>query len=475
MWRSPLPVRAAGVTAVAAGADFSCELTTTGGVKCWGDSGELGDGGICNPLCATPVDVVGLTTGVAAITAGDFHACALTTGGGVKCWGWDFHGQLGDGRTCGTYCHTPVDVVGLTSNVTAIAAGSAYTCALTSTGGVKCWGANDFGELGQGSSTGPDACGRDSVCSTTPVDVPGLTSGVTAIAAGPPSCALTTAGGVKCWGGNTAGELGSGTTHGPETCYLGASCSTSPVDVQGLRSGVTAISASLYNGCALTTEGAVWCWGSNIGGQLGHGTSTGPETCFLGPCSSSPVEVTGLATGVANVVVGNSTACAIGSARMLKCWGSNAFGKLGDGITTGPQQCGTFRFGCSTTPVEITALGNDVAAASVGWFHTCALTMTGSVKCWGQNDYGQLGDGTTTSRSVPADVVATPPYPVGDVNCDGTIDAIDAALILQFDARLISQLRCQQNADVNHDHNINSVDALLVLDFIAGYLVQLPP
>jgi alpha-tubulin suppressor-like RCC1 family protein len=169
-------------------------------VKCWGQNyyGQVGDATVINKLI--PTDVRGLTSGVAALSAGGSHTCALTTGGGLKCWGWNLYGQLGDGTT--TNRSTPVSVSGLASGMKAINGGSRHTCALTSGNAAKCWGWNAYGQLGNG-TTG---------LSSFPVDVSGLASGVNVIRAGYyDSRALLTSGGLRCWGDNQYGELGDGT------------------------------------------------------------------------------------------------------------------------------------------------------------------------------------------------------------------------------------------------------------------------
>lgn len=160
------------LTQIAAGDDHTCALTTSGGVRCWGFNGEgqLGDGTTTDR--STPVDVVGLGGGVAAIAPGGSHTCALTTGGGVKCWGANFAGQLGDGTQAQRL--TPVNVSGLTSGVAAISAGEYHTCALTTGGGMKCWGYNTDGQLGDGTTTGR----------LIPTAVSGLAIGVVHIAVG---------------------------------------------------------------------------------------------------------------------------------------------------------------------------------------------------------------------------------------------------------------------------------------------------
>jgi RHS repeat-associated protein len=356
------------LTAVTIGDTHVCALTVQGGVKCWGYNahGELGDGTTTNRT--TPVDVIGLTSGVVAIDAGGNHTCALMTSGGVKCWGYNGYGQLGDGTT--TNRTSPVDVVGLTSGVVAIAAGgdgvlNGHTCALTTSGGVKCWGQNRSGQLGNGGQ-------QDKY---TPVDVSGLTSGVAAIAAGGGhSCAVTTGGAAKCWGYNASGQLGDGTTTDRHR----------PVDVSGLSSGITIITAGYYHTCARTTSGGIKCWGSNGYGQLGDGTITYRTT---------PVNVFGLSSGIVAVTAGGFHTCALTTNGGGKCWGRNDLGQLGDGTTNQ-----------HTLPTNVSGLTSGVAAISTGDSHSCVVTTSGGVKCWGYNARGELGNGTTGGYStLPVD------------------------------------------------------------------------
>lgn len=190
---------ASGVVAIATGGYHTCALTTAGAVQCWGrnSNGQLGDSGNTNHN--TPQQVTGLTSGVAAIAAGDYHTCARTTAGAVQCWGWNIFGQLGDGSYNSS--NVPQPVTGLGSGVAAIEAGGNHTCAQTTTGALQCWGNNFYGQLGDGSK----------ISSNTPQPVTGLASGVEAIAGGDyHTCALTTDGAAQCWGYNGNGELGNG-------------------------------------------------------------------------------------------------------------------------------------------------------------------------------------------------------------------------------------------------------------------------
>jgi alpha-tubulin suppressor-like RCC1 family protein len=349
-------------TGVGAGQSNSCAITSAGGLKCWGTNsyGQVGDGTTTPRL--VPTDVSGLSSGVAAVNPGYHHNCAVTTSGGAKCWGQNSYGQVGDGSLSTKY--TPTDVSGLTSGVTAIATGFYHTCALTSAGGVKCWGYNTYGQLGDGTTTSK----------YTPTDVSGLTSGVIAISVGDyHSCAVTSAGGAKCWGYNASGRLGDSTT---VSKYV-------PTDVTGLTSGVTAITASSGHTCAIVSGGAK-CWGSNSYGQLGDGTTTG---------KTSPIDVSGLSSGVTMMASDGTHTCALTSAGAAKCWGYNYSGSVGDGTTINRY-----------TPTDVVGLGSGVAAITAGTSHSCALTSGGAVKCWGYNGSGQLGIDSYTNKTTPTDV-----------------------------------------------------------------------
>jgi hypothetical protein len=345
-------------------------------VKCWGSNhnGELGNGTTTDAAGAGPVDVTGLTSGVSAISAGGSHTCAITSGGGVKCWGYNLYGQLGDGTN--TDSSVPVDVSGLTSGVSAIAVGWSSTCALTDIGGVKCWGNNHFGWLGDGTTTDRSV----------PVDVSGLTSGATAIAVGTlHSCAVMRGGGVKCWG--------YGYSDDPTV-----SSSSVPIDVRGLGSGATAISAGLDRTCVLTDVGEVMCWSPRLAPASGQG--------FPGPLV--PVDVPGLAGGVVAIATGEYHTCALTSSGGVACWGSNAYGELGN-----------FSMPATEAPVEVAGMTSGVSAIAMGGMHSCALTSGGGVWCWGSNVQGQLGTlQRCSSTSIPVDVpllgaVATPSPSLG--------------------------------------------------------------
>lgn len=303
--------------------------------------------------------------GVIKVVAGWTHTCALTAEGRVKCWGNNQDGQLGDGTR--TAKHVPEDVVGLLGTARDMALGERHTCVLTSGGSAKCWGNNHEGQLGDGSRA-------DRV---SPVDASMLPDGLRMIAAGEHhTCVLTAVGGVKCWGNNQEGQVGDGSTE----------LRTKPVGVQGLDRGVAAIATGWRHTCAVTTAGGVKCWGSNKDGQLGDGTALGHLV---------PVDVTGLSGGVNGLVAGGRHTCAVITGGAVKCWGHNERGQLGDGTTID-----------KATPVPAVGLA-DVAVLAAGWQHTCALTTGGLVACWGNNEKGQSARDGGFMKTVPAIVGPT--------------------------------------------------------------------
>ena len=341
---------------IATGGGTTCALTTTGAVKCWGGAsfGSLGNGS--NTDSNKPVDVIGLSNGVSDINTRNGVTCAITTAGAVKCWG---------GLPFETL-YEPVEVTSLSSGVKAISVNGDHGCALTNIGAVKCWGVNEYGQLGNGST----------ISSSTPVDVIGLNIGVIAISVGSYfSCALTSGGAVKCWGWNFFGDLGNNSR----------SNSATPVDVVGLSSGVKAISAGGEHTCALTSAGTVKCWGRGASGELGNGT--------FDALRSTPVDVIGLGSEVNAIATGSGQSCALTGAGVIKCWGGNSYGELGNGSPN-----------YFNTPVNVTELSG-IKAISVGGGHICAITSAGGVKCWGFNFYGQLGNGSRTTTSTPVDVI----------------------------------------------------------------------
>lgn len=350
--QGPPPTASGRIETVQAGYSHTCRLTAGGAVSCWGTgaSGELGDGTML--ARSTPNQPAGLSQDVAAITLGWSHACALTKAGAVKCWGHNWGGELADGTR--TNRRTPVQVVGLTSGIVTIAAGYRHTCAIDAAGTAKCWGAH---------SATPNVY--------TPTPVNGLTGRVITVASGGShDCALLHPGEVRCWGHNTDGQLGNNSNKDSAT----------PVPAAGLGGGVMGISAGYDHNCVVTSGGAALCWGRNDSGQLGDGTTTGRAV---------PTQVVGLTQGVVAISAGEHHTCAVIRDGNVKCWGANDAGQLGDGTTTGRP-----------TPTLVVGLAAS-SSISVGEAHTCAVTTTGRSYCWGNNRSGQLGDGTWTNRLTP--------------------------------------------------------------------------
>jgi len=229
----------------------ACAITSNGGAECWGydKHGVLGLGVATTTAHLTPAPVVNLS-GVEQLSMGEFHSCALTTGGNVKCWGYNGFGELGNGELGGSDAYpTPVDVVNLTG-AKQIAAGKQYTCAITADDGVACWGSGSYGKLGNGTLN----------FKSSPFPVSNL-SDVGQVASGfGHACAVKHDGTVWCWGRNDYGQLGNGSI---EEAHV-------PVQVPNI-SDAARVATGFYHTCAATDSGQVFCWGRNSRGQLGIG------------------------------------------------------------------------------------------------------------------------------------------------------------------------------------------------------------
>ena len=389
-----------GIVAISSGYAYTCAVTTGGNVKCWGDGGfgQLGNGGTANS--STPVDVHASSSDssalsdIDAVSLGYYHTCAVTTGDNVVCWGHAGHGQLGNGGA--TDSLTPVDVHASStdnsalSGIAAIDAGGYHTCAVTTGGNVVCWGAGNFGRLGNGGVTS----------SFTPVDVHASStdnsalSGITAISSGGShTCALTEGNNVVCWGNGDSGELGNGRTDSSSTLV---DVQTSSNDNSPLG-GIIGISSGSFHTCA-TTGSNVVCWGRGHYGQLGNGRTASSSTSVDVQTSSSDPSALG---GIAAISSERSHTCALTGGSNVKCWGDGSSGELGNGGTDSSSAA----VDVQTSSSDPSALGG-IAAISSERSYTCALTEGGNVKCWGEGTYGQLGNGGTDSSSAAVDVHA---------------------------------------------------------------------
>jgi alpha-tubulin suppressor-like RCC1 family protein len=384
-----------------------CEIHANGELRCWGSNtfGEVGNGTQNQAL--SPVPVQGMSSGVAAVAVGEGGTiCAAKQDGTVWCWGANDVGQLGIGTTTPPLTPpqtTPVQVPGLT-NVTALAAGFEFTCALKSDGTIWCWGRNEMGQLGIGTSGVANN-------QSSPVQVPVVNNAVAIDASGQQACWLNAAGKVFCMGANEFGQLGDGTT----------TMRPSPVQANLGLAGVTAkgITMGEFHTCAIVdgdlVPGEVVCWGSNNARQLGdpgYGSQRTAGVPIVMDQTSNGRRVLG---NVTSISAGAFHTCALRSESSLFCWGDNGTGALGSGVT-GPvssgfgfnvigadydyfmnptNECANFATGCR----QVLAAGSIAVTSGAG--NTCALLSNGNAQCWGFNRDGNLGDGTTTNRLDP--------------------------------------------------------------------------
>lgn len=356
------------LTQVSTGGQHSCAIGPNG-TWCWGGDqfGQLGDGHPGSFADSVPALVLGAPV-LAQVSAGGNHSCGVTAAREAWCWGADASGELGDGVPVSGGLVVKVAGSGAGAlQFTQLSAGAAHTCAITTTSAVYCWGSNTSGQLGDGSTTQRDA----------PTLVPGTGAGgllFTAISAGDNhSCGVTTTGEGYCWGSNSGGALGDGTgTDHP-----------SPTLVSGSGTGsliFTGIAAGFRHSCAVTTLMTAYCWGDDSQAQLGD-VPGGPQlTPHLVPGSGSSPELF-----IAITAGGNHT-CADAQGGFSYCWGENANGQIGNGtqVTT-------------NGPAFVASFGSKLSAGS---FSTCRVENAGGVTCWGRNASGQVGIGTTAVQVV---------------------------------------------------------------------------
>ncbi len=379
--RSASPART--IVAISAGDAHTCAVLDNGTVACWGynGDGQLGDGTTVNsddPVLVTGGAMTGRTA--VDVSSGATHTCALLDNASIACWGDNDSGQLGNGTTEDSL--VPVFVSGGAlegRTVTSVSVGYYFTCALLDNHTVACWGSNDSAQLGRNTS--------DVAQSSTPIAVgsfaPSGSSGGAAIDSGAHhSCTIRVSGAVTCWGMNSQGQLGTGTDL--------PSKQTMSVASGGAMVGRTAqeISAGLSHTCAVLDNNALACWGSNSDGQL---SSTAPQ-----PSAPSPTLVTGGALEgrtVTDVSAGTFHTCALRDDAAVVCWGGNSSGQSGVDAETS-----------SDVPVLVSGSalsGRTATAVSAGGTHTCAVLDNGTAACWGANNLGQLGNGTTSASSFP--------------------------------------------------------------------------
>ena len=339
-----------GAVQVSTGLGHACAVMANGGLKCWGDNarGQLGDGTTTDRL--QPVDVP-MPGPVIAVAAGGMHTCAVTSAGGAFCWGHNTRGQLGASFVdINIQRSTPQPVTGLSTGVVSIVADYENTCALTAAGAVFCWGRSIVGDGDTNPGDRP-----------TPRQVVGLTANASTVSYGTGhGCAALVTGEVRCWGENLEGSLGNGSF----------ADSRSPVTVTGNLSAVM-VSAGYRTTCALTTSGGVKCWG----GAVGNGLPIGDHL--------TPVDVSGHTSGVRSVTVGGWWySCVVTTASAVRCWGEYPLS-------------GRYE----PTSVPIAGLTSGVASVAASGSFLCALMVDSSVRCYGDNRRGQLGDGTRIDRT----------------------------------------------------------------------------
>ena len=352
----------------------SCTTQPAGAAYCWGYNlyGRLGDGTTTNAATAQPVSGISDAFLISSQGSDDLaFTCALHESGAVSCWGSRREGQLGDGGTILGVQVTPSAVSGL-SDAVFVSAGNAHACAVRQGGQAVCWGDREDGRLGDGGVT--------AAFENTPVAVASLTDATQVSAGYRHSCAVRQGGQVVCWGSREFGRLGDNMSTGN---------ATGPVSVLNLSDAVQ-VAAGVDHTCARRSTGQAVCWGSRTNGVLGDGGSTSGT-------QPTPVAVVGL-TDATWISAGYRHSCAVRATGVIVCWGDRSAGRIGNGGST---------LGNSLNVTQVSSI-TDALRVSAGYSHSCAATRSGKVWCWGANDFGKLGDDTTTTRPSPVTVLGVP-------------------------------------------------------------------
>ena len=353
------------------------------------DDGNLVDDDGCQSDC-------GETPGAANVVSGWYHNCALTKAGDVHCWGRNNVGQLGQGNVVAIgddELPNKIPKVDLGAKALSLVAGEYHTCAIVEGGKVRCWGRSNVGQLGLASvqSIG------DNEQPWTVADVP-IGAQVEALAAGRShTCALVKGGKVRCWGGGNLGQLGYGNINNIGDNETPASAGDVPLGGVALQ-----VTAGENFSCAIVDNGKVRCWGQGANGALGYGNVANIGDDEL----PSSVDHVFLGTPVKLIASGRRHTCALATDESVHCWGLNSNGQLGLGTVAA--------LGDNETPSIggfINFAGGKVISLALGYSSSCALLDSGKVRCWGNNTYGQLGQGNVVQ--------------IGDNESPNTIEPID--------------------------------------------------
>jgi len=366
-------------TQVSTGAYHTCALKMDGTVWCWGrnNEGELGRGIIQNAGNDFPMQITNLSN-VVQVAAGGYHTCALLSGGSVQCWGRNTFNQVGEFANSGDPITAPRPIrTQSTLPGLAIAAGGYHSCELMSDATVMCWGANNAQQIRPGDTAVPYAWATTAA---------GISSAVAVTAGAYHTCTLVGGGVVDCWGYNNDGETGTS-----QSVFNTVSISPARQIDGSMGAGLEGTTAQGgYHSCALLTSGTVNCWGYNGHGELGNGTTSGPQP------TGTPVTVTSITSPASWIAAGGYHSCAIVSGSVM-CWGANESAQLGRGTWGGDILAAGIVSGTPPPALSVDA----------GGYHTCAVFAgTDEVRCWGRNTEGQCGRNSNNGHTDPVTIPA---------------------------------------------------------------------